>query len=311
MNLNMGHLKALRELARLGTMVAVAEELGYTPGAVSQQIAALEKTVGAALITKMGRNVVLTDAGVVLAEHADVVLRAERAAIDAVLSVNDDVAAPVLLGAFGSTAGILLPEVVSSAETHYPRMRLSSCELDVDDALDAVAHGRVDLAFGIDYPDHPLPRIPGIEILTLREERFGLAVSKGSYGIRAETTIDLRDAADWPWILAPANTHYGLAIRIACRQNGFEPRAAHEIVDTAVTLTLAGRGLGVAPVTDMMLGLSPSAPIVRVHLEQEIIRRVVLIRPAGATTRPTIRAMTEIIRAGFDPDANPALARRT
>src|SRR5262249_6850621 len=166
------------------------------------------------------------------------------------------------------------------------------------------------LAFGIDYPNHPLPRLPGIEILTLGEERFGLAVSKGSYGIRTETTIDLRDAADWPWILAPANTYYGLAMRIACRQNGFEPRAAHEIIDTAVTLTLAGRGLGVAPVTDMMLGLSPSAPIVRVHLRQEIIRRVVLIRPAGATTRPTIRAMTEVIRAGFDLDGPPAALKR-
>jgi DNA-binding transcriptional LysR family regulator len=304
MNLNVGHLKALQELARLGTMAAVAEELGYTPGAVSQQIAALEKTVGAALITKMGRNVVLTDAGVVLAEHAEVVLRAERAAIDAVLNVDDDVAAPVLMGAFGTTAGILLPEVVSNAETRYPRMRLRSCELDVDDALDAVAHSRVDLAFGIDYPNHPLPRIPGLEILTLREERFGLAVSKGSYGIRTETTIDLRDAADWPWILAPANTYYGLAIRIACRQNGFEPRAAHEIIDTAVTLTLAGRGLGIAPVTDMMLGLAPSARIVRVHLQQEILRRVVLIRPAGVTTRPTIRALTDTIRAVLDPDGN-------
>src|SRR5689334_2656145 len=161
MNLNMGHLKALQELARLGTMAAVAEELGYTPGAVSQQIAALEKTVGTALITKMGRNVVLTDAGVVLAEHAGEVLRAERAAIDAVANIDEDVAAPVLLGAFGTTAGILLPEVVSEAETRYPRMRLTSCELDVDDALDAVAHSRVDLAFGIDYPNHPLPRIPG------------------------------------------------------------------------------------------------------------------------------------------------------
>ena len=309
MNLNVGHLKALQELARLGTMAAVAEELGYTPGAVSQQIAALEKTVGTTLITKMGRNVVLTDAGVVLAEHAGEVLRAERAAIDAVANVDDDVAAPVLLGAFGTTAGILLPEVVSEAETRYPRMRLSSCELDVDDALDAVAHSRVDLAFGIDYPNHPLPRIPGLEIITLREECFGLAVAKGSHGIRTETTIDLRDAADWPWILAPANTYYGLSMRIACRQNGFEPRAAHEIIDTAVTLTLAGRGLGVAPVTDMMLGLAPAAPIVRVHLRQQILRRVVLIRPAGVTTRPTIRAMTDTIRAVLDPDSGLGSSR--
>ena len=74
---------------------------------------------------------------------------------------------------------------------------------------------------------------------------------------------------------------------------------------------MAGRGLGVAPVTEMMLGLSPSAAIMRVHLQQEIIRQVVLIRPAGATTRPTIRAMTEIIRAGFNTATGAAVVRRT
>ncbi|HET6736828.1 LysR family transcriptional regulator, partial [Mycobacterium sp.] len=67
MNLSLGQLTTLRELARRGTMVAVAEELGYTPGAVSQQIAALEKSVNARLITRVGRKVVLTDAGAVLA----------------------------------------------------------------------------------------------------------------------------------------------------------------------------------------------------------------------------------------------------
>jgi hypothetical protein len=43
---------------------------------------------------------------------------------------------------------------------------MRSCELDVDDALEAVAHGRVDAAFGLDYPSMPLPRVPGIEIVT-------------------------------------------------------------------------------------------------------------------------------------------------
>ncbi|MFW0794998.1 LysR family transcriptional regulator [Gordonia sp. CPCC 205515] len=299
MTLNLAHLTALRELGRLGTMVAVADELGYTPGAVSQQIAALEKSVGTSLITKVGRNVMLTDAGVVLAEHADRVLAAERSAVDAVLNLEGQVAAPVVLGAFGSTAAILLPEVVSVADSLYPQMRLSSCELDVDQAIDAVAHNRVDLAFGIDYPTHPLPRVPGVEILTLREERFGLAAATGAHGVRTRSTIDLHDAADWPWILAPATTYYGLAMRIACRQNGFEPRVVHEIVDTAVTLTLVGKSLGVAPMTDMMVGLVPSAPIVRLDLRQQILRRVVLIRSIHADARPAVRAATEVVRTVF------------
>ena len=75
MNLNVSQLRTLRALVRCGTMVAVAEELGYTPGAVSQQIAALEKSFKIPLITRVGRRVVLTDAGVVLASVAEVTPR--------------------------------------------------------------------------------------------------------------------------------------------------------------------------------------------------------------------------------------------
>jgi DNA-binding transcriptional LysR family regulator len=296
MNLNLGQLTTLRELARRGTMVAVADELGYTPGAVSQQIAALEKSVNARLTTKVGRKVALTDAGIVLAEHADRVLAAERAAMDAVLNVRDHVAAPVLLGTFGSTAAALLPAVVARANEAYPQMRLRSLELDVDDALDSVARGRVDAAFGLDYPSVPLPRVSGVDIITLREEAFGLAVSPGAYGMRTESRIDLRDAAGWNWILPPSDTHYGAAIRAVCRQHGFEPTASHEIIDTAVTLALASKGLGVAPVTDMMIGLNSSVPIIRIALLQKIVRKIVLIRQEGADARPTVRAVTEIVQ---------------
>lgn len=293
MNLNVAQLRTLRSLARCGTMVAVAEELGYTPGAVSQQIAALEKSVRTPLITKVGRRVALTDAGVVLAEHAQTILDAEQAALDAVLNMRDHVAAPVLVGVFGSTAAALLPAVVARAQADFPLMRLRSRELDIDEAVEAVARGRVDVAFGLDYPAVPLPRVEGVEILTLRQERYGLALSPGAHGITTERTIELATTAEWDWILPPADTHHGTAIRTACRQHGFEPKASHEIIDTAATLTLAAAGLGVAPVTDMMVSLNSSVPILRLQLREEVLRTVVLIRPQGSGTRPTVRAVTQ------------------
>lgn len=296
MNMSLGQLATLRELARRGTMVAVAEALGYTPGAVSQQIAALEKAVDTPLIAKVGRRVALTDAGTVLAEHAHTILVAEQAALDAVLNVRGHAAAPVLVGTFGSTAAALLPAVVSRAYADYPLMRLRSCELDVDDALEAVAYGRVDAAFGLDYPSVPLPRVPGVEIITMREERFGLAVSRDAPNAHTNSRIDLREAADWNWILPPADTHYGAAMRTVCRQHGFEPAVSHEIIDTAATLALAARGLGVAPVTDMMITLNTSVAITRIALVQDVVRSVVLIRPEGSDARPTVRAVTETAR---------------
>ena len=306
MNMRLAHLVTLRELRRRGTMVAVAEQLGYTAGAVSQQIAALERSVGAELITRMGRNVVLTDSGTVLAEHADRILAAEQSALDALRAVREEVAAPLLLGTFGSTAATLLPPVVAAAQRRYPHLGLSSRELDVDEVVTAVQHGRVDVAFGLDYPNTPMPRTSDIEMITLRTERFGLAVSSGAYGIRTEFTIDLRQAADWNWIMPPADTQFGQAVRTACRQEGFEPIVRHEIIDTAVSLALAGKGLGATFVTDMMVGLNRSVPIIRVALTQDVTRRIVLIRLAGADVRPTVRAITEIVRDVVDPDSNEA-----
>jgi hypothetical protein len=54
--------------------------------------------------------------------------------------------------------------------------------------------------------------------------------------------------------------------------------------------------LGVAPVTDMMIGLNSSVPIIRLAPIQEIVRKIVLIRRAGADARPTVRAVTEIVQ---------------
>ena len=301
MVLSLVHLVTLRELARGGTMRAAAHRLGYTPGAVSQQVAALENAVGRALITQVGRGVALTDAGVVLAEHAERILAAERVARDALAEVDEQLAAPLLLGTFGSTAAALLPPVVAVTRREHPLLALTSRELDVDDALLAVQHGQVDVAFGLDYPHAPMPRNPEIELIVLRSERFGLAVSPGAYGIRVPCTIDLTDTPDWDWILPATTTRFGQALRLACRQAEVEPRVTHEVTDTAVSLALAARGLGVAPVTPMMLDLNRSVPVVLVELEQEITRRVVLIRSRASAERATVRAITDVIRSVVAP----------
>jgi hypothetical protein len=56
----------------------------------------------------------------------------------------------------------------------------------------------------------------------------------------------------------------------------------------------------------MMIRLNSSVPIIRVDLTQEIGRRIVLIRLAGSDIRPTVRAVTEIVRGVVDPSATGA-----
>src|ERR1700742_2229392 len=77
--LELRRLQLLRELHERGTIAAVADALQYTPSAVSQQLAMLEREAGVPLLQKSGRGVRLTDAALVLVEHADALL--ERAAL--------------------------------------------------------------------------------------------------------------------------------------------------------------------------------------------------------------------------------------
>src|SRR3954470_9398061 len=77
--LHLGRLRLLRELHDRGTIAAVADALRFTPSAVSQQLAMLERETGVRLLERAGRGVRLTDAALVLMGHAEALL--DRAAL--------------------------------------------------------------------------------------------------------------------------------------------------------------------------------------------------------------------------------------
>ena len=78
--LDLHRLKVLRELDARGTVHGAARALDYTPSAISQQLAVLEREAGAKLLERSGRNVRLTEAGRVLVRHATSLLYGVEAA---------------------------------------------------------------------------------------------------------------------------------------------------------------------------------------------------------------------------------------
>jgi len=293
-DLDLVKLRTLVEVRATGSMTAAAAALGYTTGAVSQQMAALQRTVRAGLFTQVGRRVQLTDAGHLLADHAVELLALARRAEQALAGLPGQPRARVLVGVFGTAAAALLPRALVRVRERCPGVRLRSVEVDVDDAASAVAAGRVDLAFGVDYPQAPIPRAPDVELLVLATERFAVAVPPGDPA--REGPSSLRDFAGDAWVLPPEHTAYGRAIRMACRRADFEPRVDHTVTDTASTLALVAAGLGVAPVTDLMLTLRPQG-LATVPLTERVERTVVLAHRREPAPQPGVRAVVDAIRA--------------
>lgn len=292
MHLDTAKLRTLEAVHLLGSMTAAAAALGYTTGAVSQQMAALEKTVKVDLFEQIGRRVQLTDAGTVLFEYAGRILALEQEAQEALQANDRALVAHVRIGVFGTAAAELLPPALERLQKLHTGLTIRTVEVDVDEATSAVESGAVHLAFGVDYSDAPIPRRPMVELQPLKSERFLIAVSGRLPTL--DGPVALKQFASAGWILPPANTQYGLAMRHACRRAGFEPRVEHEVTDTASSLAMVAGNLGIAPVTDLMLALRGKG-IHTVALREDVRRELVLAYRSQPEPQPGVRTVIDVV----------------
>ena len=108
MGVNLTRLRMLSEIADRGSFRAAATALDYTPSAVSQQIALLEREAGVRLVTRGPRGAQLTDAGRLLVRHADVALRELAKARHALDALSGGGATRLRVAAFPTATATLV-----------------------------------------------------------------------------------------------------------------------------------------------------------------------------------------------------------
>ena len=141
-------LRLLREFAERGTIAATAAALGYTPSAVSQQLAALEREAGAILLDRTARAAELTDAGRRLVDHAERILAMIEAA-EADLSLAGPTGR-VTVTAFPTAAVAFGPALVRRVRVH-PGLTLLLRETQREEGLRLVRTGEADVALVADW----------------------------------------------------------------------------------------------------------------------------------------------------------------
>src|SRR4051812_49687791 len=115
--LDLHRLRLLHELHERGTIAAVAEALRFTPSAVSQQLAVLEREAGLPLLERAGRGVRLTDAALVLVGHAEALLERAELAQSELAAASGRVAGRGRVATFQSVAlHIALPAIRALAQ---------------------------------------------------------------------------------------------------------------------------------------------------------------------------------------------------
>ncbi|WP_330255450.1 LysR family transcriptional regulator [Nocardia sp. NBC_00565] len=283
--LDVRKLRLLRELAHRKTIAAVAQALSYTPSAVSQQLAALEREAGVPLLERTGRRVTLTPAALTLVDHAETILASLEQATADLAASRATLTGTLRIGAFPTAvATVLSPALVALSHAH-PRLELLVTELDPATVPDALRTDSLDVALVQEYDYVPAEPDPALDTEPLLEETIYLA---------ALTATPLPEHRDGSWIVGtPGTLCHTMTIR-ACQAAGFTPRIRHHVDDFSTVLALVAAGQGVALVPELG-ALTPPPNVVLTALPTR--RKTHLAYRRGTGGHPAVVAARAALRS--------------
>ena len=294
--IDLGRLRALHAVASYKTVLAAGEALHCTPSAVSQQLAKLERETGTTLVEKDGRGLRLTEAGQVLARHAERVLATVDEAEAALAAHRDTVVGRLTVAAFATACRALLPYALHRLAGEHPGLSTGLVEVNPHEGLEALHRGHVDLAVLDDWPEVALRYPAGVAHVELGWDVADLVVPSGHRLTGSAALSRLRDER---WIAAKAGDicHEWL-MRVL---PGVQPSFHVGEFETQLTLIAAGLGVAVIPRLARSRRLPHGVRVVRLTPEPK--RRVVIAWREASAARPAIKAAERALRESWDRQA--------
>ena len=293
--LDLHRLRLLREVHARGTVHAAAQALGYTPSAISQQLAVLEREAGTPLLERVGRNVRFTAAGQVLVTHAGTLLAGMEAAEAELATIAAGrLAGVVRIAAFQSALlRIAAPAIRTLAERH-PDIRLEVTESEVELSAPALRLQQLDVVIGDEYEDQPRVVHPQFHRESLLKERISL-VLPADHPEASAAKPRLARLAELPWAACqPGTGHHQMHLRVSRQLGGFEPDVRYTSDDFLILLELVRTTGAGALLPDLVLAFDAPGVAVRPFAEGEVGREVFLLTRQNRT--PTVSAVAAALR---------------
>lgn len=248
LGIELRHLAALKAVAEEGSFRGAAGRLGYTQSAISQQIATLERLVGAKLIERPGgpRAVSLTEAGRLVLRHADAITARLKAAEADVAALVDGGAGRLRVGTFQSAGARIVPPLLRGFGAEWPGVEVQLEESASDDVLlDAVERGDLDLSFVM-----PPLRDGPFEMVELMRDPWVLLVPKDSPLATRSDPLTLREVSELPLIAPRLCASLG-QIHAHFRTRGLEPNYTYHLDENNIVHGMVAAGAGVALIPEL------------------------------------------------------------
>jgi LysR family transcriptional regulator, hydrogen peroxide-inducible genes activator len=295
------------EIYQLRYFLAVAETGNFTKAAqrafisqpsLSQQILNLEEEFGQKLFNRLGRRVVLTEAGKILLVGAQRII----SEVDQTLGElkSDPIHGPkVVIGAIPTVAPFFIPAVLAHCRTNDIHISLYTNEDFKRPLIEGLKEGKLDWAL----LSLPLSE-PSLVIEKLYSEPLWLAMSSSHRLVKAEK-ITFEELREEDFILLGDGSTLAAQIQRYCGEHHFEPHIAHRCGQLATVKSLAAMGLGISVLPQSARSaIDPAGLVFRKFTGQSPHREIALVRHRKHHPGRGAELFAEAARAVVGPGPN-------
>jgi DNA-binding transcriptional LysR family regulator len=287
-------LRAFRLVLDLGSISAAASVLGYTQSAVSQQLAALEREAGIALVDRSQRPLRATRAGEALRPHVERVLAALGGA-EATLEDLRGGTRRLRLAAFTSALSSFVPRAVRDLRRAHAQLVVQVLQLETREAIERLQGGGAELAVVHHMPGVAVPETAGLQRRRLLVDHLYVVLPEG-HRLARRDAVSVADLEAEPLILPRRETPAGRfrsLVEHLCSQAGFAPRVAYELDDLPSVQAFVAAGIAVVPMHGLTLATLPRGATARPLAERLAGSRTIEALAPAETRTPVVDEFLE------------------
>jgi DNA-binding transcriptional LysR family regulator len=236
--MDLHQLKVFQAAIKSGGFTRAGEQLRLSQSTVSQHIKLLEEELGCSLFLRVGKRVLVTEAGNVLLQYAERIFRDVKNAEMAVREMNALKRGTVRLGVGATTLTYRLPPILRDYTRRLPQIELIVIAGTTEFLLDAIKSQHLDLAIVMSTAPQP-----GLRSVPLGREEM-VFVLNGKHPLARRRTLEPSDVAALRFILYERRTAMQNLIEGYFDSLGVTPRIAMEVENNEAIKSLVRAGLG-------------------------------------------------------------------
>ncbi len=299
-----GQLEALVFIAQEHSFSRAAEHLARTQPAVSIAIKKLEEEIGAPLLDRSRKNVVLTDAGMVMLEYAQKILNMRGEVVNAIDELRQLHHGKVTIGANESTSLYFLPRIIMDFRAQNPSVKVEVHRSLSERLPQDIKERHVD--FGVISFD---PSDAELEASPVLLDELTLIVPPGHW-IAQRRSVNIRDLGSESFLAHNVKSPSRQHVVEAFRRHRVPLNITIELatIETIKKFVQMGFGIGFVPhmcvEEELQRGTLVAVPVKEIRFQRTL--RVVHLRDrvhshAAARFLELIRVRAPAVRAGPSP----------